>query len=39
MTFSLTGEAVPEPSSIMMMSIGGMAVCGICVYRRRRRAA
>jgi hypothetical protein len=39
MTFSLTGQAVPEPSSVMMMSIGGMGVCGICVYRRRRRVA
>jgi hypothetical protein len=39
MTFSLTGTTVPEPSSVMMMSIGGTAVCGICVYRRRRRVA
>jgi hypothetical protein len=38
-TFSLTGTAVPEPSSLMMMSIGGTAVCGICVYRRRRGVA
>jgi hypothetical protein len=39
MTFSLTGQAVPEPTSVMMMSIGGTAVCGICVYRRRRGVA
>jgi hypothetical protein len=37
--FSLTGTAVPEPSSIMLMSIGGTAVLGICVYRRRARVA
>ena len=38
-SFSLTGQAVPEPSSVILMSIGGTAVCGICLYRRRRRIA
>jgi hypothetical protein len=37
--FTLSGTAVPEPSSIIMMGIGGAAVSGICVYRRRRGAA
>jgi hypothetical protein len=38
-SFSLTGFTVPEPSSVMLMSIGGTAVFGICVYRRRRGVA
>jgi hypothetical protein len=37
--FSISGTAVPEPSSVIMMGIGGAAVCGICVYRRRRGTA
>jgi hypothetical protein len=38
-SFSLTGLAVPEPSSIVMMGIGATAAFGIFVHRRRRGAA
>jgi hypothetical protein len=34
-SFSLTGQAIPEPSSAVLMGIGGTALFGICIYRRR----
>jgi hypothetical protein len=37
-TFSLSGEAVPEPSSVILMSFGGLGLAGIAVLRRKRVA-
>jgi hypothetical protein len=34
--FSLSGQAVPEPSSVVMMSFGGLGLAGIAVLRRMR---
>jgi hypothetical protein len=34
--FSLSGQAVPEPSSAVMMSLGGLGLAGVAVLRRKR---
>jgi hypothetical protein len=38
-SFSLTGTAVPEPSSLGLAAVGATAFAGVAAYRRRRRAA
>jgi PEP-CTERM motif len=34
--FSLSGQAVPEPSSVLLMSFGGLGLAGVVVLRRNR---
>ena len=34
--FSLSGQSVPEPSSVVMMSLGGLGLAGVAVLRRKR---
>lgn len=38
-TFSLSGQAVPEPSSVILMSLGGLGLAGFAVRGRKRLAA
>jgi hypothetical protein len=35
-TFSLAGQSVPEPSSVVLMSLGGLGLIGAAELRRRR---
>jgi hypothetical protein len=35
-TFTLSGEAVPEPSSAVLMSLGALGLCGIVALRKRQ---
>jgi PEP-CTERM motif len=37
-TFSLSGTVVPEPGSVIMLSLGSVGVFGIALVRRRARA-
>jgi len=41
MAFSLAGQVVPEPSSVIMMGIAGIAIAGFAVHRHKpgRRGA
>ena len=38
-TFSLSGSIVPEPGSMIMLSLGSVGVFGIALVRRRRAMA
>ncbi len=39
MTFSLAGQVVPEPSSVVMMGIAGVAFAGFAALHRPRRSS
>jgi hypothetical protein len=36
--FTLSGESVPEPSSLVLMSLGGVGLAGFAMLRRKRPA-
>jgi hypothetical protein len=38
-SFSLTGQMVPEPSSVIMLSLGGVGVLAAAAIRRRNSKA
>ncbi len=34
--FTLSGQAVPEPNSVLLLSLGALTLCGVMVVRRSR---
>lgn len=38
-TFTLSGAVVPEPGSVIMLSLGSVGVLGVALVRRRRAMA